>query len=118
MRVGECAEWSVFGIWMDIYRLKEAIAAGRVVTSRHSLNEAAADDLVLGEIYDSVVQSGEVIEDYPNAYPTPAYLVLGFNTMGDPLHSVWSYDQVRQTAKLITVYRPDPDRWINWRIRK
>jgi hypothetical protein len=72
---------------VDIYRLKEALAAGRVVISRHSLNEAATDDLVLGEIYDSVVQSGEVIEDYPNAYPTPAYLVLGFNTIGDPLHS-------------------------------
>jgi hypothetical protein len=102
---------------MDIDRLKEAIASGRVTTSRHSLDEAANDDLFLGEIYDSVVRSGEVIEDYPNSYPTPACLVLGFNTMDDPIHSVWSYDQVRESAKLITVYRPAPDRWMNWRMR-
>jgi Domain of unknown function (DUF4258) len=103
---------------MEIEVLREAIAAGRVVVSRHGAREAADDDLVLGEIYDAVVTSGEILEAYPNAYPTPSCLVLGFNTIDDPIHSVWSYDQVRQVAKLITVYRPDPDRWINWRIRR
>jgi hypothetical protein len=103
---------------MEIEVLREAIATGRVVASRHGVREAADDDLVLGEIYDSVVTSGEMIEVYANTYPTPACLVLGFNTVNDPIHSVWSYDQVRQIAKLITVYRPDPNCWINWRIRK
>jgi hypothetical protein len=103
---------------MEFDALVAAISDDRVVTTRHSLSEAAADDLSLGEIFLSVVESGEVIEDYPNAYPTPACLVLGFNTVGDPIHSVWSYDQVRQTAKLITVYRPDPNRWMNWRRRR
>ncbi len=103
---------------MDFNVLVKAIAAGRVVTSRHSLSEAANDDLRLGEIYDSVVEAGEVIEDYPDAYPTPACLILGFNTIGEPIHSVWSYDRIRQSAKLITVYRPDPNRWVNWSIRR
>lgn len=103
---------------MDFSALVEAILAGRVVTSRHSLSEAAHDDLKLGEIYDSVVEDGEVIEDYLDAYPTPACLVLGFNAIAEPIHSVWSYDRIRQMAKLITVYRPDPNRWVNWRIRR
>lgn len=103
---------------MDFNALVEAILAGRVMTSRHSLSEAANDDLKLGEIYDSVVEGGEVIEDYPNAYPTSACLVLGFNIVGEPIHSVWSYDRIGQVAKLITVYRPDPNCWINWRIRR
>jgi Domain of unknown function (DUF4258) len=103
---------------MEFNALVAAIECDRVVTTRHSLSEAAADDLRLGEIFLSVVESGEVIEEYPNAYPTPACLVLGFNTVGEPIHSVWSYDRVRQTAKLITVYRPDPNRWINWRLRR
>jgi Domain of unknown function (DUF4258) len=103
---------------MDIDDLIEAIHVGQVVTSRHSLTEAVADDLGLGEIYDSVSASGEILEDYPNAYPTPSCLVLEFNTVGDPIHSVWSYDPVKKIAKLITVYRPDPKLWINWRIRK
>ena len=103
---------------MDFSALVEAILAGQVRPSRHSLSEAANDNLKLGEIYDSVVESGEMIEDYPDAYPSPACLVLGFNTIGEPIHSVWGYDRIRQVATLITVYRPDPNRWINWRIRR
>lgn len=103
---------------MDFDALVDAIVANRVTASRHSLSEAANDDLKLGEIYASVAEGGELIEDYPNAYPMPACLVLGFNAIGEPIHSVWSYDRVRQVAKLITVYRPDPKRWVNWRIRR
>jgi len=103
---------------MDFSDLVEAILVGRITTTRHSLVEADNDDLRLGEIYSSVVEGGEVIENYPDAYPTPAYLVLGFNTTEEPIHSVWSYDRIRQVAKLITVYRPDPNRWINWRVRR
>lgn len=102
---------------MEIENIIEAVQAGRVVLSRHSLREAAADDLVLGEVYESVM-NGEILEDYPDAYLMPACLILGFNTLGEPIHSVWGYDQINQMARLITVYRPDPNRWINWRIRK
>lgn len=103
---------------MEIEDLIEAIQAGRIFPSRHSLAEAANDDLVLGEVYLSVVEGGEIIEEYPAAYPSPAYLILGFNTVGDPIHSVWSYDRIKSNARLVTVYRPDPNRWINWSIRK
>jgi hypothetical protein len=34
------------------------------------------------------------------------------------VHSVWAYHTQNQWAVLITVYRPDPQRWINWRERK
>lgn len=103
---------------MDINNIVEAIKAGKVIPSRHSLSEAAEDILVLDEIYLSVVEGGEVIEDYPSAYPLPACLVLGWNTTGEPIHTVWGYDRKKETARLITVYRPDPNRWINWRIRR
>ncbi|MBW4634371.1 MAG: DUF4258 domain-containing protein [Iphinoe sp. HA4291-MV1] len=88
------------------------------MASEHSLNEAAADSLGIAEIYFSVEQGGEIIEDYTDAYPLPACLILGWNSIGEPIHSVWAYNQVTQTANLITVYRPDSNRWINWRIRK
>lgn len=103
---------------ININDIIDAIAAGRVVASRHSLNEAAQDNLVISEIYLSVMERGEIIEDYPEAYPVPACLILGWNSIDEPIHSVWAYNQVTQTAKLITVYRPDSNRWINWRTRK
>ena len=103
---------------MEIEAIIEAIKAGRIAVSRHSLREAANDDLVLGEIYLAIIESAELIEDYLDAYPAPACLILGFNTTGDPIHSVWSYDRIKRTARLITVYRPDPERWSNWRLRQ
>jgi hypothetical protein len=102
---------------MDLEDIVKAIQTGQILPSRHSRKEAADDDLVLGEIYESVLQ-GELIEEYPEAYPMPSGLILGFNLLGDPIHSVWGYDQTSQIARLITVYRPSPDRWINWRQRK
>jgi hypothetical protein len=103
---------------MDINDIIEAINAGRVVLSRHSLKEAGADRLVTGEIYFSVIEEGEIIEDYPDAYPLPACLILGWNSTREPIHSVWGYNQVTQIVTIITVYRPEPNRWINWRIRR
>jgi hypothetical protein len=102
---------------MEIELVLDAIALGQVQPSRHSLREAANDDLELEEIYASVTH-GEVIEDYPNAYPMPACLILGFTPLNEPIHSVWGYDETNRIARLVTVYRPDPNRWINWRIRR
>ena len=37
---------------------------------------------------------------------------------GEPVHSVWAYNREPEFAVLITTYRPDPDRWIDWRTRR
>ncbi len=66
---------------MEIEDIIGAIGAGKIVPSRHSLRAATEDDLVMGEVYLSVTEKGEVIEDYPDAYPMPACLILGFNTL-------------------------------------
>jgi hypothetical protein len=31
---------------------------------------------------------------------------------------VWSYNRMNSWAALVTVYRPDSKRWINWRRRR
>lgn len=61
---------------------------------------------------------GEIIEDYPSDRPYPSCLVFGCTFAGDPVHSVWAYNAQNRWAVIITVYRPDPDRWINWRKRR
>ena len=37
----------------------------------------------------------------------------GNTFIGDPVHSVWAYNNQNRWAVLITTYRPDPTRWIN-----
>ena len=101
---------------MNIEHIIEAIRAGRVRITDHADEEAVDDDLTFEEIYSSVLQ-GEIIEDYPTDKPFPSCLVMGKNFSGQAIHSVWAYHPKNQWAVLITVYRPDPDRWIDWKVR-
>lgn len=102
---------------MDINDIIEAIEDNRIRISDHADEEAEDDGLEFEAIFYSVF-GGEVIEDYPAARPCPKCLVFGLTPSDEPVHSVWGYDQGKQLAILITVYRPDPDRWIDWRTRR
>jgi hypothetical protein len=101
---------------MDIENIFNAIRTSRVRITDHADEEAFADSLTYEEIYSSVIQ-GEIIEDYPNDKPYPSCLILGGNFAGEPIHSVWGYNPENKWAVLITVYRPDPNRWIDWKVR-
>ena len=102
---------------MNITGIIEAIRAGRVRITDHADEEAEADQLTFDEVYFSIFH-GEIIEDYPNDKPYASCLIYGQTFSDDPVHSVWAYNEENQWAVLITVYRPDPKRWINWRERR
>ena len=102
---------------MDIDGIIEAIQRNRVRITDHADEEAEADQLTLDEVYFSVLH-GEIIEDYPTDRQYPSCLIYGQTFSGDPVHSVWAYNEHNQWAVLITVYRPDPDLWIDWRERR
>lgn len=102
---------------MEIKNIINAIQAKRVNVTSHARDEARNDSLLLDEILFSTCD-GEVIEDYPTDKPFPSCLIYGDNSDGDPVHTVWGYDLETTIAILITVYRPDPARWINWKQRK
>ena len=102
---------------MDIRKITEAIGSGRVRVTDHADEEAEADRLSLDDVFTSVL-GGEVIEDYPSDRPYPSCLIYWETPDKAHVHSVWAYNEVNQWAVLITVYRPDPRRWINWRISR
>lgn len=102
---------------MKIEDLIEAIRSNKVRITDHADEEAQADKLSYEEVFFSVLQ-GEIIEDYPTDRPFPSCLVYGDTFSGDPVHSVWAYNKENEWAVLITVYRPDPQRWVNWRKRR
>jgi hypothetical protein len=94
-----------------------AIQNSLVRITNHADEEAEADDLTFDEIYFSVLH-GEIIETYSTDKPYPSCLIYGKNFSGQPIHSVWAYNENNQWAVLITVYRPNPNRWHNWQERK
>jgi len=102
---------------MKISDIIEAIQEKRVRISDHADVEASEDKLSYEEVYYSVLK-GEIIENYPTDTPYPSCLIYGQTVTDDPVHSVWAFNPDNRWAVLITVYRPDPNQWINWRKRR
>ncbi len=101
---------------MDIEKIIDTIRNSRIKITDHADEETVDDSLTYEEIYSSVIQ-GEIIEDYPLDKPYPSCLIMGKNFSDDPIHSVWAYNPENLWAVLITVYRPDPEGWIDWKVR-
>jgi hypothetical protein len=102
---------------MNLQDIVNAIRQKQIRITDHADEESHADHLTFDEVFFSVLQ-GEIIEDYPTDKPYPSCLVYGNSFKGEPIHSVWAYNPGTQWAVLVTVYRPDPNRWINWRERR
>ena len=101
---------------MKIIDILNAIQSGQIRITDHADEEAQNDRLSYDEIFSSVL-SGAIIEDYLDDKPYPSCLVAGSTFKGKPVHSVWAYNKETKWAALVTVYRPDPVRWINWKRR-
>ena len=102
---------------MDVQKIVIAIRNTRVHITDHATIEMENDQLAYSDICYSVTNSGEVVERYPSDKPYPSCLILGWKDSTTPIHSVWAYNADTLSAVLITVYRPDPRRWIDWKTR-
>jgi len=81
----------------------------RVVFTGHAVQRMFERRIQKGQIRD-LLQSGEVIADYPNDFPFPSSLLLAF--LGDrPIHMVVAFDDLTRTCHIVTVYEPDPSHW-------
>ena len=101
----------------DIEDIIEAIKKNSIRITDHADEETHADHLTFEDVFTSVLQ-GEIIEEYQKDKPFPSCLVFGFNMKREPIHSVWRFNINNHWAVLITVYRPDPGRWIQWKRRR
>lgn len=97
--------------------LIKAFRNARYRITDHAVEEAYSDDLNFDNILESIC-NGEVIEDYPDDRPFPSCLVLGYYENNKPVHCVIGFNNENMWAVIITVYRPDPERWIDNKIRR
>ena len=100
---------------IDLQLIVDSIHTNSIRITDHADEEAAEDGLSVVEVLKSI-PGGEIIEQYPDDRPYPSCLI--YSDSHGPLHSVWAYNGESSWAVLITVYKPDPERWINWRMRK
>ena len=103
---------------MDLEELKLAISLENYRISAHAINEAIEDNLEVKTVVKSLnVSESEIIEDYPDGKPLPCCLVLS-NTDTFPIHTVWAYDKITKKCILVTVYKPDPAKWVEFKKRR
>ena len=85
--------------------------------SEHALDQSIIRDISVTEIEQALLENALIIEDYPDDKYSPSCLILGYTDNNRPLHIQCSYAN-RPLIKLITLYQPDPERWIEYKIRK
>ena len=85
--------------------------------SKHAVDQSIVRDISVAEMEGAISGRIEVVEDYPDDKYGPSCLILGFTKAGRPLHLQCSYPS-RPLIKVITLYEPDPDLWVDLRIRK
>ena len=100
----------------SIADVQRQLAAGDFEFSRHAFKRAVERNISEQEIREAGGKA-EVIEDYPEDKYSPSALLLGFTAGGRPLHFQVSFDDV-PLAKIITIYEPDPNEWIDHRHRR
>jgi len=99
-----------------IGKIHEKIKANQFEFSKHAVDQSILRRISVKEIREAV-SVGEVIEYYPEDKYGPSCLVFGVTNESRPLHLHCSYPS-RPLLKIITLYEPDEDIWIDFRSRR
>jgi|APCry4251928276_1046603.scaffolds.fasta_scaffold225504_2 hypothetical protein len=82
----------------------------RIAIKQHCLIRLHERKISVDEVK-NVLLTGEIIEEYPDDYPLPSALLLGFAQNNKPLHAVVAIDVEDQMLWVITTYIPDIKVW-------
>ena len=96
--------------------LRSKISQNAFEFSKHAVDQTILRNISVQEMRD-VINNGEIIEDYPDDKYGPSCLIFGVTQNGRPIHIQCSYPS-RPIVKVVTVYEPNPDRWIDYKVRR
>lgn len=103
---------------MDLKQIKSLLVQKNYRLTLHAELERDADQITVEEIEEVLLSpDAKIIEDYPNDPRGPSCLILGFTKQKHPIHVVCGRGEPKISV-MITVYRPDPEEWVGWQIRK
>jgi hypothetical protein len=97
-------------------KLCSKITEGRFEFSQHAVDQSIIRHISVQEIREAFANC-QIVEDYPDDKYGPSCLILGFTLADRPLHILCSYPS-RPLVKIVTLYEPDPDQWIDFRTRR
>jgi hypothetical protein len=104
---------------MNIDEIRQLIRERRYEISLHAQQERLEDDLDISDVEAAIVH-GEILEDYPTDPRGASCLVAGQAGIKS-IHAVLGWARKRdgseRVLRVITVYRPQPPKWKDYRTR-
>jgi hypothetical protein len=82
-----------------------------IIYSQHAIEKMEAEDIREVDV-ENAIYHGNVIENYPNAFPYPARLLL-WRSHGRPLHVVAAEQDGSYMVIVVTTYIPKLEKWNN-----
>jgi len=82
----------------------------------HARIEMIEDNISVDEVL-FVINTGEIIEEYPDDKPFPSCLIYG-GVKDKHVHVVCAMPGHVDALIIITVYKPHPQKWVNYKRRK
>jgi hypothetical protein len=96
--------------------IRRKIASGQFEFSQYALDQSIVRHISVQELREAIAV-GEIIENYPTDKYGPSCLAFGVTLAHRPLHIQCSYPS-RPLVKIITLYEPDPQRWVDFKVRR
>ena len=93
----------------DLRQIQRDVLYGKLVLTLHGAQEALAEQITTAEIREAIL-NGSILEDYPEHRRGPCCLIHGKTESGRDLHLVVTKE--RAPVRVITVYVPQPPRWV------
>ena len=88
--------------------LKEICSLENIEITLHAAKRLEQRGILLDDVI-SCIQSGKIIEQYPDDYPFPSCLILGLSIKNQYLHVVVGSNL--ETLWIVTAYYPDSEKW-------
>jgi len=99
-----------------IDNIRQKVEVGLFEFTKHAVDQSIIRRISVDDVK-WIIANGEIIEDYPEDKYGPSCLIFGRTEGRRPIHIQCSYPS-RPIMSIITLYEPDPLRWIEFKIRR
>ena len=93
-----------------VEKIRELAALSQMAFKKHTVLRMHQRQ-ISGNDTKETLEKCKIIEEYPDDYPLPSCLVLGYTKMRRPIHAVVAIDEEEPILWVITVYEPDLSEW-------
>lgn len=97
---------------MDLTLIKQLCSLQKLRWTNHIFIRLVQRGISMDDVQTAIL-NGELIEDYPDDYPFPSCLIMGYCTPTSVIHVVCASNDSGTELWLITAYIPSKEKWMD-----